>query len=144
MIHIPIVEIIRLETSYEAGTFGKLRINKKLFCDTLEPKKYWNEESVSAIPAGQYTCERNATQLNSVLRLGITETFQIMNVPFRTYVKFHPGNTDDDTEACVLLGQYIEKLRGDRAILNSGNTFKAFMKLLEDFKKFHLTIIENY
>ena len=29
---------------------------------------------------------------------------QIMKVPGFTYVYFHTGNTDDDSDACVLLG----------------------------------------
>jgi hypothetical protein len=67
-----------------------------------------------------------------------------MDVPGRSYILFHKGNTDDNTEGCILLGQYYGKLAGNRAILNSGNTFDEFMKILDGYDEFSLTIREIY
>lgn len=67
-----------------------------------------------------------------------------MNVPQRYNVIFHAGNIDDNTQACILLGESLGKLKGNRAILNSGATFKKFMDLLEDYNEFLLTIKEVY
>ena len=124
----PIVELIRLEES-EHGTFGVLRICKQIFCYTLEPMDKENKRYVSSIPAQQYVCKRTSS-----VRFG--NTFEVANVPGRDSILFHPGNRQTDTNGCILLGQYIDKLYMDpiaRAVMNSGNTFKKFMEIIENF-----------
>jgi hypothetical protein len=133
----PVVELIRLEENNEHGTFGVLKINKQVFCVTLELSDKENAPSVSSIPAQQYTCKRYSSST-------YPDTFQVMDVPGRSYILFHKGNTDDNTEGCILLGQYYGKLAGNRAILNSGNTFDEFMKILDGYDEFSLTIREIY
>ena len=132
-----IVDLIRIEESESHGTFGVLKIDKEAFCVTLEPADRENQTSISSIPEGQYDCGR----VNSP-RFGIT--YQVFNVPKRSNILFHAGNVDDHTRCCILLAQYFGKLRGDRAILNSGNTFKLFMDRLKDHEQFHLTISTHY
>jgi len=134
----PSVEIIRLETSYEHGTFGVLRINKQVLCVTLEPRDAENAQNISSIPAGQYVCKRYSS-------LRYPDTFQVMNVPDRFFILFHAGNVDDDTEGCILVGSSVVKFKnGDRAVLNSGLTFKMFMNALAGCEEFILTIHEKY
>jgi len=136
----PIVELIRLETGPE-GTFGSLRIQKRIFCSTLEPQDRQNTPNLSSIPTGQYPCKRVASARFS-------ETFEICDVFGRTLIRFHPGNWVDQTLGCVLLGESIGKLRGrqgiSRAVLNSGNTFRAFMAMVAAYERFHLTVTEHY
>jgi len=141
---IPSVEIIRLEENYNFGTFGVLKLNKEVFCVTLEPRDELNRENMSCIPAQQYYCTRSKTKLTSVSRLGLDETFEVTGVPNRTGVKFHPGNSVADTHGCILLAAYFGKLYNNRAVLNSGETFLRFMSSLEDHDKFVLTIKECY
>jgi hypothetical protein len=129
---IPIVELIRLEENYTQGTFGVLRINKEVFCVTLEPAARQNVPFVSSIPAQQYICEKYGN------------TFQVMNVPERSHIIFHAGNALTDTRGCIILGEHFGKLRGDRAVLNSGNTLRKFIEKLKEFDKIHLTIQEVY
>lgn len=127
-----IVELIRLEEGPE-GTFGVLKIDKSIFCTTLEPKDMLNKQNESCIPAPQqYLCKKLMSRFG--------ETFKIMDVPGRTSVLFHAGNFVGDTAGCVLLGQYIDKLRGERGIFNSGNTFKRFMEKMTGIDEFFLTI----
>lgn len=134
---IPIIEIIRLEENFDYGTFGVLRINKEVFCVTLEPPDVFNQQNRSSIPAQQYICSRYASERHG-------ETFAVENVPGRYAVLFHSGNTQKNTIGCILLGQYFGKLKDDRAILNSGQTFKRFMDLMAGYDRFHLTIKEAY
>lgn len=131
-----VVELIRLEET-EQGTFGVLKIDKRVFCVTLEPSDEENASNISSIPAQQYMCER-------VYSPKYGETFEIRNVPERTHVLFHAGNIAKHTKGCVLLGEYFGKLKGDRAVLNSGNTFKFFMEEMKDEGLFHLTVKEEY
>jgi len=132
----PVIELIRLEES-APGTFGALRINKRLTCWTLEPDDRLNEQGRSSIPAQQYICRRYSSAKYPA-------TFQVMDVPGRDKVLFHAGNKIGDTAGCILLGETLGKLAGDRALLNSGATFKAFMDELQGVDEFHLTIREEY
>ena len=141
---IPSVELVRLEENFEFGTFGILRINKEIFCCTLEPRDEENRVNISSIPAQQYICKLGDTGLNSVLRLGLYKTFEVMNVPGRTNIKIHPGNSIEHTEGCILLGEKFAKFKGDRMILNSGRTFLRFMDLMTNHPSFHLTVKEDY
>lgn len=130
-----VVEIVRLEES-EQGTFGVLKINKKVFCCTLEPRDEENQQNISSIPAQQYLC-----RLVESPTFG--GTFEVTKVPSRSNILFHAGNVTENTEGCVLLGEYFGKLSGDRAILNSGKTFRRFLNELGR-QPFHLTIQEYY
>lgn len=133
----PVLELVRLEENETWGTFGVLKIQKEVFCVTLEPADLLNAPNVSSIPSQQYLIERHVSP-----RFG--ETFRVMNVPGRSDVLFHAGNVSGNTEGCIILGQYFGKLREDRAVLNSGATFKAFMKILIGYDIAHLTIKEVY
>jgi hypothetical protein len=115
-----------------------LKVQKQIFCATLEPPDKLNEKSRSSIPTGQYICRRYSSAAHP-------DTFQITNVPGRDYVLFHAGNSVADTEGCPLLGQYHGKLAShERAVLNSGQTFTSFMRMLAGEDEFHLTIREVY
>lgn len=132
-----VLEIVRLEENEQYGTFGVLKIDKVIFCVTLEPPDFENQIKISSIPAQQYFVKRyNSPRFGS--------TWQIQNVPGRTYVLFHAGNRVSNTEGCILLAETFGKLYGDRAVLNSGETFKRFMQ--ETYKEdiLSLTIHENY
>jgi hypothetical protein len=137
MIGYPVVELIRLEEHHQYGTFGVLRIQKEVFCVTLEPPDYLNEKSISCIPAQQYLCSKTVSP-----RFG--ETYEVRHVPGRSNVLFHAGNLVRDTEGCILLAQFYGKLKGDRAVLNSGNTFKEFLRVMGPYPTFHLTVREEY
>ena len=134
---LPVIELIRLETDPRQGTFGVWKVNKAVFCVTLEPPDRQNAVGVSCIPAGQYRMQR-------VLSGRYGETFEVMDVPGRTLVRLHSGNRVIDTEGCILLAQYFGKLSGDRAVLNSGSTFNEFMRLMSGYDAAHLTIHECF
>ena len=131
-----ILELIRLEEGDE-GTFGVLKIDKQVFCSTLEPQDKENKPNESSIPAQQYTCSRYQSSRHG-------ETFIVDKVPGRYGILFHPGNLAENTEGCILLGQYVGKLRGNRALKNSGDTFKLFMLEMQGEDVVHLTIREVY
>lgn len=137
---LPVVEIIRLEENFAFGTFGVLKLNKEVFCVTLELPDLLNKASVSSIPAQQYICQRYSSDK-------YPNTFEVTNVPNRSFVLFHPGNEKKDTRGCILTAQYFAKLQGnwgDRGVWNSGKTFENFMKRLDGYNQFHLTITEVY
>ena len=118
------VTIVRVEESKE-GTFGVLLINNKATCVTLEPADYGNQPNISNIPPGVYLCKKTKCQ-------SYGETIHVTDVPGRTGILFHPGNTTENTKGCILVGQFFGKLRDKRAIMNSGFTFKGLMSDLDD------------
>ncbi len=137
MLFIPVSELYRLEEHNSFGTFGVLKINKSVFCVTLEPSDMENKQNISSIPAQQYICMKHKSP-----RYG--NTFKIMNVPDREDVLFHPGNVVEHTRGCILLAEHFGKLKGKKAVLNSGKTFKRFMEIMKNVSYFHLTIHEIY
>lgn len=132
-----IAEIIRLEENFEFGTFGVLRVDKHVFCVTLELPDLLNKRSQSSIPAQQYLCRR----VNSP-KFG--DTFEVTNVPGRSHILFHAGNVISDTEGCIILAEHFGKLGLNRGVLNSGKTFRVFMKMLLGIDTFHLTVHQFY
>jgi len=132
----PCLKIIRAEDSYQYGTFGILLIGNETFCMTLEPPEFENMKNISCIPAGQYECVRIMSRFGT--------TYEITNIPNRTEVLFHAGNRVKDTEGCICLAEKIGKLKGDRAILNSGQTFIDFMNKMQSYPEFRLTIKEAW
>jgi len=133
----PVLELIRLEEDPKHGTFGVLKINKFIFCVTLEPPDRENKRHLSSIPAQQYFCER-------ITWTKWGPTYEVLEVPDRSEILFHPGNHTRDTPGCILLAEKFGKLRGERTILNSGSTFNTFMGRLEGHEVLHLTISEVY
>ena len=128
------VEIIRIEKG-EAGTFGALKIDGQATCVTLEPEDRDNAQGVSCIPEGNYIAKR----VNSP-KYG--DTFEIKDVPGRSHILFHAGNVEGHTKGCVLLGRNFGALGDDRAVLNSGKTFKSFMLALLDTNSFRVRITD--
>lgn len=134
---IPCIDIIRLASGQGDGTFGKMRFQKEVFADTLEPRDRENHRNISSIPCGQYICKR-------IISPRFGETFGVTDVTDRDNILFHWGNFDDNTEGCIILGNGI-KMLGDRlAVINSKDTFKVFMKKLDPYDSFILTITECY
>lgn len=126
------VTLVRLDKASD-GIFGTLLVEGKVLCVTLEPSP---EPPLLPIPAGVYSCARRNSPT-------FGHTFVVEDVPGRTHILFHPGNRVKDTKGCILLGQYFAKLYGDRAVLNSGNTFKEFMTSLSEVEHFALEIIDT-
>ena len=127
-----VVKIIRKEKTVD-GVFGDMFIDDDLFCVTLEPEDKNNQVGISCIPEGTYICKRYHSQK-------FPNTFEVTNVKDRSYILIHSGNTEDASRGCILIGETMGKLKGKRAILNSGKTFKNFMMRFENVDQFKLII----
>lgn len=85
------------------------------------------------VPQGAYTCVRGTHALSNGVAF---ETFEITNVPGHTGVLIHPGNSENDSHGCVLLGLS----RSGDLILHSKDAFNKFMKLQTGVNEFKLYI----
>jgi hypothetical protein len=114
-------------------TIGDMIIDSRVFCHTLEDEVRPAGEKVpgkTAIPAGRYE-----------LRLTYSQRFrrvmpQLMNVPGFSGVRIHSGNTEADTDGCILVGwQHGEQL------INSRDTYNDLMDILDrEHDTIYLTI----
>jgi len=89
------------DTHTDKSTIGKLYLNGELMCDTLENPYLDNQRNISCIPAGQYNVRLRLARESATrdyLHLLVQE------VPNRSYILFHIGNTAKDTQGCILVG----------------------------------------
>tara|TARA_R100001594_G_scaffold93641_1_gene127892 strand:- start:90 stop:575 length:486 start_codon:yes stop_codon:yes gene_type:complete len=90
------------DTMTDASTMGKLFLNGEEFCDTLELAWKDNQRSISCIPAGEYKVRLRLPR-ESATRDYIH--LLVQDVPNRSYILVHIGNTTADTKGCILVGQ---------------------------------------
>ncbi|MBA3678393.1 MAG: hypothetical protein H0W74_13495 [Sphingosinicella sp.] len=79
------------------GVFGVLRGPGFVLC-TAEEEDRDNARCVSCIPAGTYPVRRTSYFKHDF------PTYEVRDVPGRGRILFHPGNTEEDTQGCILLG----------------------------------------
>ena len=90
------------DTFTEESTIGELFLNGERFCDTLELPYRDNQRSISCIPAGEYKVRLRLPR-ESATRDYIH--LIVKDVPNRSHILFHRGNTAKDTKGCILVGQ---------------------------------------
>lgn len=134
------IEIVRLFTDRIYGTFGAMKIDKKLLCWTLEPRLYFNQPEVSAIPEGQYHVEQYYSNRFA------QNLYRVVDVPGRSGIAFHAGNTAEDTSGCILLGTRLDSLGPERTrrVLSSGEALNLFHSTLSGNTMAFLTITNKY
>ena len=113
---------------------------------TFEEEEAGNASNRSRVPPGLYLCKRTVYMKHNV------ETYDVTGVPGRNRILFHWGNTEEDTQGCILLGTAFGRLRvqdeetGKRrlklAVLYSLHAFKAFMRKLDSAPEFLLRIVD--
>lgn len=122
---------IALRSTY---TIGRLYVDGNYFCDTLEDTvrdlnkngKFDNGEkkvyAKTAIPYGTYEIKWTYSPRFKKY------TPQLMNVPSFEGIRIHSGNSNTDTEGCLLLGE--NKKVG--MVLNSRATINKFYPLIKE------------
>lgn len=84
---------------------------------------------------GVYTCKRGMHKLRTNIPF---ETFEVLSVPGHTGILFHKGNTQADSDGCVLLGCELDM--ENKMIKNSLLAFDQFMQAQIDDDEFQLTV----
>lgn len=111
-------------------TIGRLFIDGKYFCDTLEdPVRQLDSiddkiYSKTAIPAGKYKISMSIVSSKYSIRKSYNwcggRLPRLLDVPFFEGILIHSGNTPDHTAGCILVGE--NKIKGQ--VINSMNTLK--------------------
>ncbi|ACI54453.1 conserved hypothetical protein [Rhizobium leguminosarum bv. trifolii WSM2304] len=90
----------RLHTA-NGATVGVLSgLSRTLY--TLEEAWRENQPKVSSIPAGTYQCVPHGWETGTAVSK--PKVWQLLNVPGRSSILIHIGNTTKDTEGCILAG----------------------------------------
>jgi len=125
------LEIFRLEFSND-GVFGIIKYDNKILHSlySLELPFNDNKKYISSIPAGEYKALVSTSE-----RLG--DTIELLEVPNRTDIMFHVGNTIDDLKGCIGIGNRIRnnmknsrRVMRDRGLSHSKPAMKRLIKLI--------------
>ena len=121
----------------ETYTIGKLYLNDVFFCETLEDKYRDLSKEVkvyrkTCIPFGTY---KFILSQSNRFKMILPE---LLNVPFFEKIRIHAGNTDANTEGCILVGD--NKIKG--GLINSRDTLANLMPYL-DHKTNLISIIQK-
>lgn len=110
------LEVTRRPTVTDT-TLGTLTVDGQPQCYTLEdvvrevegqPVESWKIPGVTAIPRGRYEVVVEYSP-----KFG-KDTLTLRNVPGFTFIRIHAGNTDEDTDGCLLVGNhFVETVDGD-------------------------------
>lgn len=109
-----VISITRFNTNNYA-IIGKMMINDVFECYTLE-------HPILHIPTGDYPVTLEYSNRFQMI------TPHLQNVPNRTMIEIHPGNSERDTEGCILVGQTYD----DMNVLQSRNAFESLMPKLKE------------
>ena len=128
------LKIVRLEAT-EDGMRGQLLINGRLFANTLERPWENNEVNISCIPEGIYQGKKYNSKRHG-------KTLQIMSVVNRTYILFHTGNTMEDSQGCILLGETFSK--SGCAVHSSASAMARFKEVLVQSTQFTVEVCNKF
>ena len=124
--------LLRLEYGINE-TIGVLLYNGRVCSLSLELGWYDNKPSQSCIPQGRYRVRKNERNI-----------WEVQDVPGRSAIQFHVGNSHYDTEGCICLGHEIGWGVGKtRMILASRNAMESFDNHLIGRREFDLEIVNG-
>jgi len=108
------------------STIGEMTIDGKFECYTLEDiERDVKIKCETAIPKGTYKVIINkSNRFKKLLPL-------VLNVPNFEGIRIHPGNTNHDTEGCILVGV----TRSKDFIGQSRKAFNSLFKKMKDSKE---------
>lgn len=128
---------IRLErfayTPY--GVFGKIII-PEFECFTVERPWLDNKPRQSCIPEGVYDLELG------FFNRGGYPAYELKDVPGRSLIKIHIGNTMDDIVGCIAPGKSLGYLEKKWAVGSSKKAFNEFMQAMKDVESTKINIYQ--
>lgn len=112
-------------------TMGVLRCDSQYFF-TLELPWINNSQNISCIPPGTYKCEVwDSTHHGRVILIN--------NVPNRSGILIHKGNSVKDTNGCILVGEVFE-LGSGTPLTSSRKAFDKLMDLVKSEESLTITV----
>lgn len=117
---------------------------RKFLCYTLEDQPNFPKvPKETRIPAGTYQIKLR-TEGGMHPRYKKRFPFHVgmlwlQNVPGFQWIYIHPGNTDEDTDGCILVGdQKVQHANGEGKVLHSTRAYiRLYLKVVEELDKNH-------
>ena len=137
--------ILTLDRKYKLPTYtiGKLYIDEEYFCDTLEDKDRGLTDSMTVGEISKIKIKKETAIPTGTYKVTITYSNRFKkNMPLINDVKgfegirIHSGNTNQDTEGCVLVG--FNKVKGN--VINSRDTYNKLFSILSKSNNITITI----
>lgn len=108
-------------------------------CFTLEQPWLSNAPYESCIPVGIYKIKLG------MFNAGNYKAYEVIDVPLRSGIKWHIGNTIKDIWGCICPGDAITIFsNGVWGVLNSSDTFEKFMNIMDGDKEAWLSVREEF
>ena len=124
-------------------TIGKLYIDEEYFCDTLEDKDRGLTDGMTVSEISKIKIKKETAIPTGTYKVTITYSNRFKkNMPLINNVKgfegirIHSGNTNQDTEGCILVG--FNKVKGN--VINSRDTYNKLFSVLSKSNNITITI----
>lgn len=117
--------IIQRERSTDKGTAGEMLRNGSHLCYTMELPWLGNRLQISCIPAGRYVVKKRFS-------VKYKNHWHVQDVPERSFILIHQGNTIKDIQGCILVGNRRGVITGLPAVLGSRETMDMLRATLPD------------
>ncbi|MCL6416146.1 DUF5675 family protein [Aestuariirhabdus sp. Z084] len=116
------------------GVFGRILI-PEFECFTVERPWLDNKPRQSCIPEGEYDL-----RLGTYNRGGYP-AYEVLDVPDRTLIKIHVGNTIDDVVGCIAPGKSLAYMERKWAVSSSKKAFGEFMEAMAGIEQTRIRIV---
>lgn len=128
------MKIMKLKRYYSGDdcTLGVLT-SKDFYLYTLENPWKNNQRSISCIPAGTY----NVRPFSGAR---YHDVWKVESVANRDAILIHYGNTEKDTEGCILVGTDVGTIADDKAVIRSRNAVRELTEHIGFGERFVLVI----
>jgi len=124
----PVLELLRIERTDES-TIGVFCLAGLIICSALEEPWRDNEPNVSCFPEGEYELAFEYSPSFG------QKLWTIKDVPGRSYIRIHIGNSVKDTEGCPLTITYPDRREsGERFGKMSRKAFDEFNRQMAIYR----------
>lgn len=121
-------------SEYDGATLGILLLDDKPLWKTLELPWRDNQPMVSCIPDGVYTAIKySSPKFGRVLH--------VLDVPGRSGILFHAGNTIADTHGCILPGLTFGVMEGQPCVWESKKAMERLLEAVRNFDEISLKVV---
>ena len=119
------------------STFGVLCIDDSPLFVTCEDVWSDNARNISCIPEGKYR-----VVLHRSPKFGVC--YKVDDVSGRDHILIHSGNTNKDTQGCILLGKQFGVVGTDPGVISSRVAMQEFMREMSGVLEAELVIVSAF
>lgn len=107
-------------------------------CFGIEDEEKNNAPGDSCIPRGTYDLQLGR------YNAGDYPAYEVLNVPGRSLIKIHKGNTEDDVRGCLVVGSGLGFIKAKWAVTDSATAFTKLMGALQNQPTAQLIVQDIY